>query len=68
MCIVARKGQLVALPDLDPGVTLVPRGRALFKPSTPDFNPERYRFDSIVEGSALRLLVSGMPFYRIDDR
>ena len=25
-------------------------------------------FDSIVEGSALRLLVSGMPFYRIEDR
>jgi hypothetical protein len=66
--IVARKGQLVALPDLDPGVTLVPLGRAVFKPSTPDFNPERYRFDSIVDGAALRLLVSGMPFYRIDDR
>jgi CubicO group peptidase (beta-lactamase class C family) len=34
----------------------------------PWFNPERYRFDSIVDGAALRLLVSGMPFYRIDDR
>src|SRR4030095_8099465 len=54
--IIERKGQLVALPHLDPGVILAPLGRAMFKPSTPDFNPERYRFDSIVDGTALRLL------------
>jgi hypothetical protein len=38
-----------------------------FRPESPDFNPERYVFDSVVDGHALRLLVSGMPMYRVDE-
>jgi len=47
---------------------LVRLGDNLFRPSEPDFNPERYSFDSIVEGHALRLIRSGMPMYRVDER
>jgi len=66
--IFVRKGQLFAARDLDAGEALVSLGDALFKAATPDFNPERYRFDTVVEGSALRLTFSGMPMYRVDDR
>jgi hypothetical protein len=38
-----------------------------FRPESPDFNPERYVFDSVVDGHALRLLASGMPMYRVDE-
>ena len=40
----------------------------VFRPARPDFNPERYKFDAVVEGRALRLTISGMPLYRVDDR
>ncbi|HKW00117.1 MAG TPA: serine hydrolase domain-containing protein [Vicinamibacterales bacterium] len=50
----------------DGGRKLVRVGAATFRPETPDYNPERYVFDSIVEGRALRVLVSGMPMYRVE--
>jgi hypothetical protein len=56
---------VAARGDAD-GEPLVRVGPALFKPVKPDFNPERYRFDSIVDGVALRLTFSGMPMYRVD--
>jgi hypothetical protein len=45
----------------------VPAGPAIFRPAAPDFNPERYSFDSVVEGHALRLFASGMPMYRMEE-
>jgi D-alanyl-D-alanine carboxypeptidase len=66
--VFVRKGQLIAAHDFDAGEPLVRVGPALFKPATPDFNPERYRFDSIVDRVALRLTFSGMPMYRVDGR
>jgi hypothetical protein len=66
--VFVRHGQLRAAHSRDDnGAPLVRLGPALFKPATPDFNPERYRFDTIIEGHALRLIFSGMPMYRADD-
>jgi CubicO group peptidase (beta-lactamase class C family) len=64
--IFVRKAQLMAAHGGEDGEPLVRVGPALFKPAKPDFNPERYRFDSIVDGVALRLAFSGMPMYRVD--
>jgi len=50
----------------DGGRRLVRVGPATFRPENPDYNPERYMFDSIVDGHALRVLASGMPMYRVD--
>jgi len=51
----------------DGGRRLVPVAPSTFRPESPDFNPERYVFDSIVDGRALRVLVSGMPMYRVGE-
>ena len=64
--VFIRKGQLLVASGIDgSGRPLVPAGDATFRPKDPDYNPERYRFDSIVEGHALRMIVSGMPMYRV---
>jgi len=63
--IFVRDGHLTAARHLGEGETLVRVGRGLFKPASPDFNPERYRFDTIVDGVALRMTFSGMPMYRM---
>jgi hypothetical protein len=64
--VFIRKGQLMVASGIDGGGRpLVPAGDATFRPKDPDYNPERYRFDSIVEGHALRMMVSGMPMYRV---
>jgi len=65
--IVLRKGQLFLATGPGAGQRLLPAGPATFRPSNPDFNPERITFDSIIEGHALRLFYSGMPMYRIGD-
>jgi len=65
--VFARRGQLFIANGIDEGSPLVQIAPAVFKPAEPDFNPERYRFDSIVEGHALRLFVSGMPMYRSEN-
>jgi hypothetical protein len=51
----------------DGGQRLVRVAASTFRPESPDFNPERYVFDSVVDGHALRVLVSGMPMYRVDE-
>jgi D-alanyl-D-alanine carboxypeptidase len=66
--VFVNRGQLIAASGGGAGQPLAVLGPALFKPVSPDFNPERYSFDSIVDGHALRLTISGMPLYRIDDR
>jgi len=45
---------------------LEPLGPAQFRVGAADYSPERARFDTIVAGQALRLLVSGVPLYRKD--
>jgi hypothetical protein len=44
----------------------VPVAPSTFRSESPDFNPERYVFDSVVDGHALRVLVYGMPMYCVD--
>jgi len=51
----------------DGGSRLVRLGPSTFRPESPDFNPERYVFDSVIDGHALRVVVSGMPMYRMGD-
>jgi hypothetical protein len=65
--IYVRKGQLFLASGPRAGERLVPAGPATFRPAAPDFNPERYSFDSVVEGHALRLFASGMPMYRMEE-
>jgi len=31
-----------------------------------EYSPERARFDTVIDGQALRLFVSGVPLYRKD--
>jgi hypothetical protein len=65
--IYVRKGGLFLASGPGAGERLVPAGPATFRPAAPDFNPERYSFDSVVEGHALRLFASGMPMYRMEE-
>ena len=66
--VFVRNGRLYTAEGRSPATELVRLGAYLFRPSEPEYNPERYSFDTIVEGHALRLLLSGMPMYRVDDR
>ena len=66
--IYLRKGQLSLATGPGPGQRLIPAGASTFRPAAPDFNPERISFDSIIEGHALRMFRTGMPFYRMDER
>lgn len=47
-------------------VRLLPAGETEFRPSAPVHNPERISFDTVVDGHALRMTVSGQHLYRID--
>jgi len=58
---------MIASGANDGGQRLVRVAASTFRPESPDFNPERYVFDSVVDGHALRVLVSGMPMYRVDE-
>jgi CubicO group peptidase (beta-lactamase class C family) len=66
--IYLRKGQLFLATGPGPGQRLIPAGASTFRPAAPDYNPERISFDSIIEGHALRMFRTGMPFYRMDER
>ena len=66
--VYIRNGQLFLENGISQGTPLVRVGPGEFRPAEPDFNPERYRFDTIVEGHALRMMASGMPMYRIEER
>jgi hypothetical protein len=45
---------------------LKPLGPGVFQPAEPDPNPECYQFDTVDDGQALRLLISGTPLYRLE--
>ena len=66
--IFVREGALYATTGLYPAQRLVHVAGRTFRPAEPAFNPERYVFDGDAGGRALRLTVSGMPMYRIDER
>ena len=66
--IYLRKGELFLASGPGPGQRLIPAGASTFRPAAPDYNPERISFDSIIEGHALRMFSTGMPFYRMDER
>ena len=66
--IFVRRGELYAADGFSEAVRLIRVNEHLFRPAEPAFNPERYEFGAVVAGHALRVLVSGMPLYRIDDR
>jgi CubicO group peptidase (beta-lactamase class C family) len=66
--IYLRKGQLFLVTGPGPGQRLIPAGASTFRPAAPDYNPERISFDSIIEGHALRMFRTGMPFYRMGEQ
>lgn len=66
--VFVRKGQLMAARGLSEATLLIRVAANVFRPAQPDFNPERFVFDSIAGGHALRLILSGEPMYRIDAR
>ena len=59
--IVLRKGRLWAGGD-----PLVPLGPGLFRLGVEEHTPDRIRFDDVVNGRALRAVVSGTEFQRIE--
>jgi D-alanyl-D-alanine carboxypeptidase len=67
--VFVRNGALMMLLSEDEEATplpLEPLGPDLFRIGEQEFSPERARFDSLVEGHALRLFISGVPLYRKD--
>jgi D-alanyl-D-alanine carboxypeptidase len=66
--IFVRKGKLMMAAGVGAGSPLVPVAPGVFRPANPDYNPERIRFDTVVEGQALRMLNTGMPMYRVEPR
>jgi len=66
--VFVQKGKLMMAGGAGPGTPLVPAGEATFRPPAPDYNPERVRFDTVVDGRALRVWRSGMPMYRVESR
>jgi hypothetical protein len=66
--VFVRGGRLMMMRDLPSGASeqLEPLGGGIFREGSPDYTPERARFDSIVAGRALRLTLSGVPLYRKD--
>jgi D-alanyl-D-alanine carboxypeptidase len=68
--VFVRGSRLMALMEGEvptTGIEALDRvGDATFRPAKPSYNPERLRFDTVVDGHALRLFVSGAPLYRVD--
>jgi CubicO group peptidase (beta-lactamase class C family) len=67
--VFVRNGRLMMLLSEDDDAApepLEPLGPGVFRIGKADYSPERARFDTVVEGQALRLFVSGVPLYRKD--
>jgi len=66
--VFARRGRLVVAPaeSAGPATELEPVGPASFRPVSPSFSAERLTFDTVDEGMALRLRMTGVPLYRMD--
>jgi len=67
--VFVRNGQLMMLLSEDEDATaepLEPLGPGLFRIGKAEYSPERAHFDTLIDGQALRLFVSGVPLYRKD--
>ncbi|MDB6010871.1 MAG: beta-lactamase [Gammaproteobacteria bacterium] len=67
--VFVRNGHLMMLLSEDEAaipLPLEPLGPGQFRIGKEDYSPERARFDTIVAGQALRLVVTGVPLYRKD--
>ena len=67
--VYVRNGQLMMMVSMDEDATpepLTPLSPGVFRIGKEDYSPERARFDSLVDGHALRLLITGVPLYRKD--
>jgi CubicO group peptidase (beta-lactamase class C family) len=67
--VFVRNGRLMMLLSEDEDAApepLSPLGPGLFRIGKAEYSPERARFDTVVDGEALRLFVSGVPLYRKD--
>ncbi len=62
--IVLRKGGLRLVYPSGHEVPLMPLPNGSFREGDDERSPECYRFDAIVDGTALRMLHSGETFYR----
>ena len=67
--VFVRNGRLMMLLSEDEDAVpepLEPLGPGLFRIGKAEYSPERARFDTVIDGEALRLFVSGVPLYRKD--
>ena len=67
--VFVRNGRLMMLLSEDEDATpdrSSPWGSGLFRIGKAEYSPERARFDTVIDGEALRLFVSGVPLYRKD--
>lgn len=67
--IFVRNGALTIREDGDGpkgDVQLLPADDGAYRRAAPTGDPERYTFDTVIQGHALRLLASGQPVYRVD--
>lgn len=66
--VFVRNGRLMMLGDESAAARpLEPLTPGLFRIGDASYSPERARFDTVVDGQALRLFISGVPLYRKDD-
>jgi D-alanyl-D-alanine carboxypeptidase len=67
--VFVRNGRLMMLLSEDEDAVpepLEPVAPELFRIGKAEYSPERARFDTVIDGQALRLFVSGVPLYRKD--
>jgi D-alanyl-D-alanine carboxypeptidase len=67
--VFVHNGRLMMLLSEDEDATaepLEPIGSGLFRIGKANYSPERAHFDTLVDGQALRLFISGVPLYRKD--
>lgn len=62
--IVLRKGELWLITPTGGEQAVVPVGDGVFRVGNEDYSPERLRFDTVVNGQALRANLSGCEYYR----
>lgn len=66
--VFVRNGRLMMLQDESPAAQpLESLAPGVFRIGKLTWSPERARFDTVVDGQALRLIISGVPLYRKDD-
>jgi CubicO group peptidase (beta-lactamase class C family) len=62
--VISRKGSLYLVEPEGDEEALVPLGDGLFRVGEDGHSPERLRFDTILDGQALRANLSGCDYYR----